>query len=137
MKSKAILTAAFLAIFSLFAGMPATARAGSPQSHRWEGVAIGIGAAIIGSALLRSMHESQAVVVPERRPVSAHRPHYQPVPEPAGYWSVRKVWIPPRYEKNWNPGHYNRRGRWVAGHWIELERQPGYWVEKKVWVPYE
>jgi hypothetical protein len=51
-----------------------------------------------------------------------------------GHWEVRKVWVPPSTEKVWNPGHYNRRGHWVRGQWIEIERRRGYWKKEKVWV---
>jgi len=35
----------------------------------------------------------------------------------------RKIWVPPVYIKVWNPAHYNRKGRWVPGRWIEIERE--------------
>lgn len=57
------------------------------------------------------------------------RPHRQ-----RGHWETRKIWIPAEYEKVWNPGHYNRRHKWVKGHWIEIETRPGYWKTETYWV---
>lgn len=134
MKTLTPITLAFLSIFILIAARPVDSWAGSPQSHRWEGVAIGVGAAIIGSALIKACQNSQQAAY-DPYPVSA-RPHRRP-PVPSGYWESRPVWVPPIYEKRWNPGHYNRHGRWVQGRWIQIETEPGYWTEQKVWVPAE
>jgi hypothetical protein len=35
----------------------------------------------------------------------------------------RRIWVPPVYNKVWNPAHYNRKGRWVPGRRIEIERE--------------
>ena len=134
MKAKAILTAALLVTFALFVMAPNDSWAGSTQRHRWEGVAIGVGAAIIGSALINSLHQSSAYAEPA--PATAYHPDYEGRPAPRGHWTIEKAWIEPVTRKEWNPGHYNRRGRWVPGEWIQIEVEPGYWVERKVWVPY-
>jgi hypothetical protein len=34
----------------------------------------------------------------------------------------------------WEPGQYNRKGKWVSGGWIEVEKDPGYWIEERVWI---
>lgn len=111
--------------------------AGSKQSHRWEGVAIGVGTVILGSALFKNYHHKSY----------SHRHHKpSPVLEPGygypppkysrhrGHWEMRKKWIPPTYKKAWNPGHYNRRSKWVPGHWIEAVGRPGCWTKTRVWV---
>ena len=134
MKAKAILTAALLVTFALFVMAPNDSWAGSTQRHRWEGVAIGVGAAIIGSALINSLHQSSAYAEPA--PATAYHPDYERRPAPRGHWTIEKAWVEPVTRKEWNPGHYNRRGRWVPGEWIQIEVEPGYWVERKVWVPY-
>lgn len=129
MKTKPIAILVCLAVVSTFLIMPASSWAGSPQSYRWEGVAIGIGAAILGNALLNAYHQPPA---PAYRPAPVyHRPG---PPQPAGYWQTHREWVPPQYQKVWNSGHYNRHGRWVPGQWIQTEIQPGYWVERRVWV---
>lgn len=115
-----------------------SAWAGNVQRNRWEGVAIGLGAAIIGSALFSNHHHYP----PARRyysPPEVYH-HYPPASgyyapsNDCGYWEIRKVWVPPTYKRIWNPAHYNRRGEWVSGQWIEVEERPGYWEEKRVWV---
>lgn len=136
MKSKTILTMTLLAVFTIVAAIPSSSWAGSPQSHRWEGVAIGVGAAIIGSAILKNMHQNYSAADREPQPAEVHHYHHRP-PRPTGYWDVQKEWVPPVYEKVWNPGHYDRHGRWINGRWIRIESQPGYWTEQRVWVPYE
>jgi hypothetical protein len=110
--------------------------AGSKQKHRWEGVAIGIGAAILGKAIIDSYYQQTAPSPYSESYVIEHHHYHQPPPKPAGYWETQKEWIPPAYEKRWNPGHYNRHGRWEKGSWIRVEVEPGHWEYKKVWVPY-
>ena len=134
MKAKAILTAASLVVFASLAMIPNPSWAGSPQRHRWEGVAIGVGAAIIGSALINSLHQSSAYAEPA--PAAAYHPAYERRHAPRGHWAIEKEWVEPVTRKEWNPSHYNRRGRWVPGEWIHIEVEPGYWVERKVWIPY-
>ncbi|MBI9082010.1 MAG: hypothetical protein JEZ11_00350 [Desulfobacterales bacterium] len=112
-----------------------SAQAGSPQSHRWEGVAIGLGAAILGSALVdnyyRAPQPAPRVYAPPAPAYRHHRPSGRPY---QGHWEIRKTWVQPAYEKIWNPGHFNRRGRWVEGEWLRVEKAPGYWEEERVWV---
>lgn len=125
MKKKHLLMILLITFFSIGVITP-SAWAGGKHRYRWEGIAIGIGAAMIGHALIqhhRHYHPPPVVV-------------YKPSPPPrySGHWEVRKIWIPPTYERVWNPGHYNRRGRWIPGQWIKIERNPGYWVDKRVWV---
>ena len=99
--------------------------AGSAQYYRWEGIAIGLGAAILGSALINSAQPDQVTVV--------HETYYEPAPPRVyhEYCAPHRVWVPPVYEKVWNPGHYEY-GRWVHGQYIMVERAPGYWTEKRV-----
>ena len=124
-------------IFSLSLLAP-SAIAGSKQRHRWQGVAIGLGAAILGNAIFNNCRDyppPERVVVRERYdynhsycPPRHHPRHY------SGHWEVRKTWVPPACERAWNPGHYNRYNYWVPGQWITIEKAPGYWTKKRVWV---
>ncbi len=111
-----------------------SANAGNVQRNRWEGVAIGIGAAVLGHALFNNyFHRQPPPEVVYRHPSAyRHKPHYYR--KTRGYWEIRKKWVLPTYERAWNPGHYNRRGHWIEGHWIEIEKEPGYWIEERVWI---
>ena len=108
-----------------------SAFAGGRHHERWKGIAIGVGAAILGSAILshNNYHTSIAyencAVPPPVHVKPSHR---------GGHWEVRDEWVPPTYKTVWNPGHYNPRGEWVEGVWIEIVDNPGYWTEKRVWV---
>ena len=167
MKKKSLFALIIAFIFT-FVVLAPTAHAGNVQRQRWEGIAIGLGAAIIGSAIFnqhRNDNYTQQIRTtynstpkhgdrqfghyrPEYGPepdhrYGPHRHHYSPKHhsrgyhkghQHRGYWEVRKEWVPSTYKKVWNPGHYNRHGKWKAGHWIEIEDAPGYWTETRVWV---
>ena len=107
------------------------ALAGSAQHNRWEGVAIGISAAIIGSALYKQYKSQPPQVYSDQRSGYHRSP---PVHHRYGFWEIQKEWMPPTYKKVWNPAHYDERGRWVDGCWIKIIDETGYWVEKRVWV---
>lgn len=110
-----------------------SAWAGSAQHNRWKGVAIGIGATIIGSAL----YKQHKYYSPQKEYSDLYYGDHQSHPKDHhyhGYWELRKEWVSPIYREVWNPGHYDRRGRWVEGHWIKIEDKPGYWTEKRVWI---
>jgi hypothetical protein len=132
MKTNKLLISLVITLFGI-ALVSSSALAGSKQRHRWEGVAIGVGAAILGHAIYQSHQaERQPQVVyvePERTYGGNHGPEYR-----CGHWEWQKTWVPPTYEKVWNPGHYNRKGHWVSGHWIEVETSDGHWIQERVWV---
>jgi len=109
--------------------LTSSAWAGSRQRYRWEGVAIGIGAAILGNAIFSRPVQRRSCI----RPV-----YYRPVPRrpvvcPSGYWEMRRTWVPPPYERIWVENYYNRYGDLVPGYWKE-RRRPGYWVKRRIWV---
>jgi hypothetical protein len=132
MKSKKRLISLVIVLFSI-ALFASSTMAGSKQRHRWEGVAIGVGAAILGHAIYqahRAEHQPRVVYVEPHR-------NYRHDPGPKhhqGHWEWQTTWIPPIYERIWNPGHYNRKGDWVSGHWMEVETANGYWTRERVWV---
>ena len=115
--------------------MKPSAWAGNVQRNRWEGVAIGIGAAILGSALINHHRYSVPTqsTVYQRHPSTPHygRRYRQ---KHSGHWEVRKVWVPPTYKRIWNPGHYKRHGRWVPGQWMNIGKKRGYWTKERVWI---
>lgn len=131
-KMKKIIIFSMAMIFFLSMLAP-SAYAGSKQRHRWQGVAIGLGAAILGNAIINSSRYDsppERVVVIDR---DCHRPRYS-AHSSRGHWEVRKIWVEPRCDRVWNPGHYNRHSQWVPGQYIDIESSPGYWEHKRVWV---
>lgn len=135
MKSQNLFAATLVGLLAFAVAAP-PAWAGSPQRHRWEGVAIGVGAAILGRVLFDAHQPQRSGYAPASRPTVVEHHYYRSPPPPAGHWEIRREWVPPTHQEVWNPGHYDRRGRWVSGHWMRLEAHPGYWTEKKVWVPH-
>jgi len=136
MEKKSLFILVLIAIFT-FVFLTPQAQAGPEERYRWEGIAIGVGAAIIGSAILNNHYQSN-----HSKYIAYHKPakvkhhtlqRYRPSP---GHWEIQKEWVSPTYKRVWNPGHYSRNGEWIAGQWIEIVDQSGYWVEKKVWVRY-
>ena len=125
---KKLTVSLFIAILSIFI-LISPALAGSKQRHRWEGVAIGIGAAILGSAILGRSGYSHPAPVYTRRPPRPCRT----VSRTPGHWESKKVWIPGRCERIWRGGHYDNYGRWYPGYWEE-HRTSGFFMEKQVWV---
>lgn len=132
MKKRSRVTLIFLLMLSIML-LANSAVAGSKQRHRWEGVAIGIGAALLGSALY---HHNKSYTRYEPAPVHVSKRPHPPRRwrRPRGHWKIVKEWVPPTYKQVWNPGHYDRHGEWVDGDWIEIIDQPGYWVKKRVFV---
>ena len=123
MKKALIIATAALFLLSLATG---PAIAGSKERHRWEGVAIGIGAAILGSAIINNC-QSERVTVIER--YTYHRPGPpQHIPKSC---ETRRIWVSPTYKKVWNPGHYEY-GKWIPGEYIMIEKTPGYWTEERI-----
>ena len=135
MKKRSISLIVIIAVLSIIM-ITNLALAGSAQHNRWKGVAIGLGAAIIGSAIYKQYKNQPSQAYSNQCP-KYHRYGYHPHP-PAynrhGFWEIQKEWIPPTYKEVWNPGHYDDRGRWAEGHWIKIIDEPGYWVEKRVWI---
>ncbi len=125
MLKKRIYIISLTALLSLILLTP-PAWAGNTQRDRWEGIAIGLGAAILGSALFNNPGDTKVYHAPDY-----YRPYRRPI---RGHWEERRVYIPPTYTRVWNPGHYNRRGKWKNGRWIEIQNQPGYWTTEQVWV---
>lgn len=124
MKKKNLFIGAFITILC-FTFLTSSTWAGKKHRHLREGITIGVGAVMLGHALFNQDHRHFHPAPPYI--------HWPP-PRFRGHWEVRRVWIPPTYERVWNPGHYDHKGRWVPGRWIEVVKVPGYWSEKRVWV---
>ena len=139
MKNKSLFVVLMAGIFS-FTIPTSSAHAENIQRNRWEGIAIGLGTAIIGNALLNHHQYQQPVSQPRTPPIpeSGHIPYRDSYNRNHhhrhGYWEIREQWVSPMYKEVWNPGHYTHRGQWVPGQWIDIEDEPGYWIKTRVWV---
>lgn len=134
MKTKKLLICLVVAVIGI-ALVSSSALAGSRQRHRWEGVAIGVGAAILGHAIYQAHRAEQRPQVVYVEPAPAR--HYRHGHAPGhrrGHWKLQKTWVPPVFEKVWNPGHYNRKGRWIPGHWLKVQSSEGHWSKERVWI---
>ncbi len=86
---KIIVTLLIMAFGLSLTAQPALA--GSKQRYRWQGVAIGVGAAILGHSVYNSRNES-----PSCKKVAVYN-HPCPPPHRYGYWEIRKVWVEPKF----------------------------------------
>ena len=96
------------------------------HGHFWGGLAVGVGAAVLGSLLLQPLYPP---------PAYTERIYVSPPPPPSGHWETRRFWHPPGYEQELRPGYYDPSGRWVPERWVTVGKRPGYWTEEQVWVP--
>lgn len=108
-----------------------------------EGVLLGIGAAVLGTAIYQGLKQPSGYREPQRYHVppayergSQCRDTRRHAQGPSGRWEVERIWVEPVYETRWNPGHYNRKGQWVSGRHEKFRIQDGYWQERRVWVRY-
>ncbi len=98
---------------------------------RWEGIAIGLGAASLYNLFQHG--QLSPVILPRRATYERPGHHYPPpVCEPSGHWEIQRQWIPERRENLWIPSHYEG-GYWVPGHY-EVRVYPGYYEEHRFWV---
>jgi len=147
-KSISIITAVL--IFVCLSTVPAHA-----DRRTMEGVLIGAGVAILGTAIIQGIHQnshSQYMPYTQNYPVyetntyTGYNYGYQNrhhnrrhvnnswKKRPRGHWEIEKIWIEPVYETKWNPGHYNRRGKWKNGRYEKYIVTKECWQEDKVWV---
>ena len=132
MKTKKLFMSMVIGAFAILL-VSSPALAGSKQRYRWEGVAIGVGAALLGHVIYRSHHAQPQPQVVYVHPGPACR-HNRGSEHRHGHWEWQKIWIPPTHERVWNPGHYKPDGQWVRGHWMEVKAHDGYWTRERVWV---
>ncbi|MCA1786593.1 MAG: hypothetical protein ABR534_03515 [Desulfotignum sp.] len=116
-----------------------------------EGVLLGIGAAVLGTAIYQGLKQPSGYREPRRYhvpPAYERGYHVPPAYErgsqyrdtrrhargPVGRWEIERIWVEPAYKTRWNPGHYNRKGHWVNGRHEKFRIQDGYWEKRRVWV---
>ena len=122
------------AMFICFSAAPARA-----DRKTTEGFLLGIGAAVLGTAIYQSLDRDPGYRAPQRHhgPPSFERGsqcredrwhvkrHGRPL-------KIERIWVAPVYETRWNPGHYNRKGHWVGGRYETFKVRDGYWEERRV-----
>lgn len=129
--------------------LPSEAQARSANGSDFEGVAIGIGGAIVGNEAIQHQWQYASRKHSRRhgpgygyRPPRHHRRHYGYRSSRRygpgygyrghrryghrGYWWMEKRYAPHFYKKAWNPGHYNRYGQWIPGHWVVIKDRSNY-----------
>ncbi len=117
MKKRNLIIVLLAMVFTL-SFISTSAWAGSPQQYRWEGVVIGVGAAILGGALINGcIYPCPAPRVAYRYPCPPPRVAYRyPCPPRYGYYH------PPRHHR----GHWKAKKRWRRHHYKETRHQ-GYY----------
>jgi hypothetical protein len=137
MKTLISITTAVVMVVCLSAG-PARA-----DRKTTEGFLLGIGAAVLGTAIYKGLNHSPGYSEPQRH---HGPPAFDRVPQcredrryarqPVVRWEIQRIWVEPVYETRWNPGHYNRKGHWVGGRYESFKVRDGYWEERRVRVRY-
>ncbi len=108
------------------------AQAGAARRHTIEGFLLGTGVTLLGTAIVHSMNKPGPIVVQttarhhEYRYAKSHRTPCK------RHWETRKIWVDPVYETRWTSGHYNKRGKWVAGRHRKFLVAEGYWATEQV-----
>ncbi len=116
------------------------ASAGKGKNHLMEGILIGTGVAILGATIVHEIHhDSKKMEYPcdYPKPDKSYpnkKWHGANLHHDPGHWILTKVWVPPQYGKRWNPGHYNKQGRWVPGRYEQVIVQKGHWEKRNIWV---
>jgi hypothetical protein len=129
MSIKRFLIICLAALFTLIVAAPSS-WARSPGQYRLEGAVIGIGALILGKAILDAQDGGHHVEAHVAAYGTSRPNHYRA----AGHWETRRIWVPSSYEKVWKPGYRGRHGRWIPGRWERIESHPGHWSRQRVWV---
>ncbi len=129
MKKLIAIAAASILIIGL---STSSAQAGAARRHTIEGFLIGTGVTLLGTAIVHSMNTPAAVRAAPRHHDHRYTTHHKK--KRKGHWATRKVWVDPVYETRWNPGHYNKRGKWVSGRRQAFLVADGRWEKERVWI---
>jgi len=147
MKKIIAITTGFLMIMGIIS--VTAANAGAARRHTIEGFMLGTGVVLLGTAIINEINKNTAPgpaqthhwtnqqKEKEFKPHKRHkkyRHHRKHAKRARGHWESERVWIDPVYETKWNPGHYNRKGKWVSGRYEKFMIKQGHWSKNKVWV---
>ena len=138
------------------------ASAGPRDNHILETVVIGTGVALLGAALIHEAGQDNRRKVYNHNEYNSRGPSHRRDKHqkhevysrdgqqrrdrhPAknwkafnknrsqGKWVNERIWISPRYEKRWVPGHFNKRNRWVRGRHEQVMIKNGHWEKRRLW----
>ncbi len=128
------------AIIILIVVSTTSANAGRKTMER---VMFGTGAAILGAAMIHGIHHNSRPLYISNTPWhydayrhgdrKKHNKRYSQNRQ-RGHWETQKIWIEPVYATKWNPGHYNRRGRWINGRYTQYVVTDGCWQKNRIWI---
>jgi hypothetical protein len=115
------------------------ATAGPARRHTIEGIVLGTGIAIMGTAILHGMNKGHQPCLDspkhKRHTNNRHQRQYARNDNgPRGHWEIQKIWVTDKHQKRWNSGHTTSRGRWVNGRHKRVRAQRGHWQAQRVWV---
>ncbi len=149
---KRTITLIIIMVF-VFAMTVTSAHAGASKRrrHHLEGFLLGSGVGFISATIVNRLHKGQKkAYIPEQKQKETRQGRYcrehgqwsdchncpdcDDYMEPDGYWTVKRVWVPAEYEDKWNPGHYNKRGKWVSGRYQRFIIRKGHYRKQRIWV---
>ncbi|HUV76886.1 MAG TPA: hypothetical protein VMW06_02400 [Desulfobacterales bacterium] len=111
MKKKNLIMVLLAMVFTLSFISPSV-WAGSPQQYRWEGVAIGVGAAVLGGALINAcIYPCPSPRAVYRYPCPPRYGYYHPPRHHRGHWKAGKRSRPNHYKEARPRGPYPGHGR--------------------------
>lgn len=133
---KPIIISAILTLSFVIAILPASAE--NMRKHRSSGITIEFGNSPIENyqargdrrpGASRPFYTASYDRSDHKRYRDTHRKHNR-----RGYWKRIRLWVPPQYDRVWQPRYYSHSGRPVGGYWAAVMTRPGGWKTKKVWV---
>jgi len=110
------------------------AQAGAARRHTIEGFLLGTGVTLLGSAIVNGLNRPDPIRINNGHRHDEYRYPKHKKRHRRGRWEIQKIWVDPVYETRWNPGHYNKRGKWRFGRHQEFCVADGYWKKERVWV---
>lgn len=112
MKKRNLIIVVIASVFTLIFVLP-SAWADSHGQYRGDGVVIGAGAAVAGSASLNNYLYSRPPTRVVCRYAGPHRHRYYSGPRYRRYWAMRNRWARNHHYRPWHHRHYHPYGRTV------------------------
>lgn len=111
--------------------------AGSRDRRLVEGIIIGSGAVILGTAIAHEIRGNGGACVVQKRSHYRQRDrHHNWYRDRHRNWRpshgrADRVWVEPIYGLRWVPGHRNNRGYWVQGRHKKVIVRDGFWEKRR------